>query len=94
MFVQAKGVLKKEFLTHVRSRRMMRRARCSSTAGQQRGQIKDAVSIRERPPEAEDRAVPGHWEGDLLLTGSRGTPTYSHPGRAQLAVRDAGAGEG
>ena len=72
LFVQAKGALKKELLTHLRSRRMMRRARCASTAGQQRGQIKDAVSIRERPPEAEDRAVPGHWEGDLL-TGSRNT---------------------
>ncbi len=72
LFVQAKGALKKELLTHLRSRRMMRRARCASTAGQQRGQIKDAVSIRERPPEAEERAVPGHWEGDLL-TGSRNT---------------------
>ncbi len=72
LFVQAKGALKKELLTHLRSRRMMRRARCASTAGQQRGQIKDAVSIRERPPEAEDRAVPGHWEGDLLA-GSRNT---------------------
>src|SRR5215203_4576791 len=72
LFVQAKGALKKELLTHLRSRRMMRRARCASTAGQQRGQIKDAVSIRERPPEAEDRAVPGHWEGDLIA-GSRNT---------------------
>ena len=72
LFVQARGALKKELLTHLRSRRMMRRARCASTAGQQRGQIKDAVSIRERPPEVEGRAVPGHWEGDLL-SGSRNT---------------------
>jgi transposase, IS30 family len=50
----------------------MRKSRRASTAGQQRGQIKDAVSIRERPPEAEDRALPGHWEGDLL-SGSRNT---------------------
>lgn len=64
--------MKKELLAHLRSRRMMRRARCASTAGQPRGQIKDAVSIRERPPEVQDRAVPGHWEGDLLA-GSRNT---------------------
>jgi len=64
--------LKKELLAHLRSGRMMRRSRRASTAGQQRGQIKDAVSIRERPPEAEDRAVPGHWEGDLLA-GARNT---------------------
>lgn len=66
LFVQAKGVLKKELLAHLRSGRTMRHSRRTSTAGQKRGQIKDAVSIRERPPEAEDRAVPGHWEGDLL----------------------------
>ena len=60
--------MKKELLAHLRSRQMMRRSRHdASTAGQRRGQIKDAVSIRElRPPEAEDRAVPGHWEGDLI----------------------------
>ena len=69
LFVQSRGALKRELLAHLRSRRMMRRARCASTTGQQRGQIKDAVSIRERPPEAEDRAVPGHWEGDLLAGG-------------------------
>jgi IS30 family transposase len=72
LFVQARGALKRELRAHLRSRRMMRRARCASAAGQPRGQIKEAVSIRERPPEAEDRAVPGHWEGDLLA-GSRNT---------------------
>lgn len=66
LFIQARGVLKKELLEHLRSRRLMRRARNATTAGQTRGQIIDAVSIRERPPEVEDRAVPGHWEGDLL----------------------------
>jgi len=72
LFVQARGALKRELLAHLRSRRMMRRSRSASTRGQPRGQIKEAVSIRERPPEAEDRAVPGHWEGDLLA-GSRNT---------------------
>ena len=72
LFVQARGALKRELLTHLRSRRMMRKGRHASTRGQPRGQIKEAVSIRERPPEAEDRAVPGHWEGDLLV-GSRNT---------------------
>jgi IS30 family transposase len=72
LFVQAKGTLKRELLAQLRSRRMMRKGRHASTRGQPRGQIKEAVSIRERPPEAEDRAVPGHWEGDLLA-GSRNT---------------------
>jgi IS30 family transposase len=66
LFIQARGVLKKELLKHLRSRRTMWRSKLATTAGQQRGQIKDAVSIRERPAEVEDRAVPGHWEGDLL----------------------------
>ena len=70
LFIQARGVLKRELLRHLRSRRVMRCARSSSTAGQQRGRIVDAVSIRERPAEVEDRAVPGHWEGDLL-SGSK-----------------------
>jgi IS30 family transposase len=72
LFVQTKGALKKELLAHLRSGRTMRKARCASTSGQQRGQIKDAVSIRKRPAGAEDRAVPGHWEGDLLA-GARNT---------------------
>ena len=73
LFVQARGALKRELLAHLRSRRLMRRSRRASTRGQPRGQIKEAVSIRERPSEAEDRAVPGHyWEGDLLA-GSRNT---------------------
>nr|WP_162050908.1 IS30 family transposase [Fluviibacter phosphoraccumulans] len=69
LFIQARGVLKKELVAHLRSRRMMRRSKLSTTKGQPRGQIIDAVSIRERPAEVADRAVPGHWEGDLL-TGS------------------------
>ena len=70
LFVQSRGVLKKALNAHLRRRRRMRRSKHASTAGQCRGQIIDAVSIRERPAEVADRAVPGHWEGDLL-TGAR-----------------------
>lgn len=70
LFIQARGVLKKELPAHLRSRRIMRRGRTATTAGQTRGQIIDAVSIRDRPQEVEDRAIPGHWEGDLL-SGAR-----------------------
>jgi IS30 family transposase len=66
LFIQARGVLKKELQSHLRTRRKFRRAKTASTKGQTRGQIIDAVSISERPPEVEDRAVPGHWEGDLI----------------------------
>lgn len=70
LFVQTRGALKKELIGHLRSRRMMRRARSASNKGQTRGQIVDAISIRDRPAEVEDRAVPGHWEGDLI-SGAR-----------------------
>jgi IS30 family transposase len=70
LFIQARGVLKKELISHLRSRRMMRRGKTASTAGQPRGQIIDAVSIRDRPASVEDRALPGHWEGDLI-SGSK-----------------------
>ncbi len=66
LFVQARGVLKKELLRHLRSKRTMRRSIHSTGKGDARGQIKDMISIRERPASVEDRAVPGHWEGDLL----------------------------
>lgn len=66
LFIQARGVLKKELQGHLRTRRKMRRAKNATTKGQTRGQIIDAVSISERPAEVEDRAVPGHWEGDLI----------------------------
>jgi len=69
LFIQARGVLKKELLDHLRSKRRMRRSRHASANGQSRGQIVDAISIRERSAEAEDRAIPGHWEGDLLSGG-------------------------
>jgi IS30 family transposase len=69
LFVQARGVLKKELVSHLRSRRRMRHGKASTS---RQGQIVDAISITERPAEAADRAVPGHWEGDLL-EGSRNT---------------------
>ena len=62
-------VLKKELLGYLRSRRTIRRSKQAGLNGDGRGQIKDLVSIRQRPAAVEDRAVPGHWEGDLL-TGS------------------------
>jgi IS30 family transposase len=65
LFVQTRGVLKKELMTHLRTRRQMRQAKGGVTMSGL-GHIVDTVSIRERPAEAEDRAVPGHWEGDLL----------------------------
>src|ERR1039458_816261 len=70
LFVQARGVLKKELLGHLRSKRTIRRSQRTDPNGDGRGQIKDIVSIRERPAAVEDRAVPGHWEGDLL-SGSK-----------------------
>src|SRR5271154_7062536 len=70
LFIQARGVLKQELMEHLRSERRMRRSLHATVSGQSRGQIVDAVSIRQRPAEAEDRAVPGHWEGDLLHVGN------------------------
>jgi IS30 family transposase len=69
LFIQARGVLKKELMAHLRTKRRMRRSQHSRIYKDSRGRIADAVSIRERPAEAEDRAVPGHWEGDLLSGG-------------------------
>jgi IS30 family transposase len=66
LFVQARGVLKKDLQAHLRSGRAIRRSRHASAKGDQRGRIVDAISISERPASVEDRAVPGHWEGDLL----------------------------
>jgi len=71
LFVQTRGVLKKELTAHLRTRRQMRLPK-NHNAKSGRGHILDMVSIRERPAEADDRAVPGHWEGDLL-TGANDT---------------------
>jgi len=66
LFIQARGVLKKELQQYLRSKRTIRRSRHASLKHDGLGQITDAISIRERPASAEDRAVPGHWEGDLI----------------------------
>ena len=73
LFVQSRGVLKRELLQHLRRHRQFRHARQATRIGRGRGQIVDAVSIRERPADVTDRAIPGHWEGDLL-TGAG--PSY------------------
>ena len=66
LFVQARGVLKKVLIEHLRTHRPIRRSRHATAKADRRGEIPDMVSIRERPASADDRAVPGHWEGDLL----------------------------
>jgi IS30 family transposase len=66
LFIQARGVLEKELVAHLRRVRTMRSSINASRTGQGRGGIIDAVSIRDRPAEVEDRAIPGHWEGDLV----------------------------
>lgn len=72
LFVQARGVLKQELTKHLRTRRPMRHSKHATTKGQPRGQIVDAVSIADRPASVDDRAIPGHWEGDLLA-GAKNT---------------------
>ncbi|WP_310569650.1 IS30 family transposase [Gemmatimonas sp.] len=66
LFMQARGALKQELTAHLRTRRPMRRSKKACKEGQLRGQIVDAVSIADRPASIEDRAIPGHWEGDLI----------------------------
>ena len=67
LFIQARGALKKELVEHLRRRRVMRRSRHHTQKTDDHGRITDTVSISERPANVEDRAVPGHWEGDLLF---------------------------
>jgi len=67
LYVQARGALKKELIKHLRTQRAMRRSRHGNKSGECQGQIKDMVRISERPASVEDRAVPGHWEGDLIV---------------------------
>ncbi len=72
LFIQARGVLKRELLQCLRSHRVMRRPKKATLKNTGRGKIPGAISISERPASVEDRAVPGHWEGDLI-EGSQGT---------------------
>ena len=67
LYIQARGALKKELLQHLRRTRVMRRSRHHTQKTPDHGQITEAVSISERPASVEDRAVPGHWEGDLIM---------------------------
>jgi IS30 family transposase len=72
LYVQARGVLKKELMAHLRSKRTSRRSQYSTMKKSGLGKINDGISISERPASVEDRAVPGHWEGDLI-EGSKNT---------------------
>ena len=67
LYVQARGALKKELIKHLRTRRSIRQSRHGNSSGEGQGQIKDMVRISERPAAVEDRALPGHWEGDLIV---------------------------
>jgi len=66
LFIQTRGVLKKELLAHLRATRSIRRSRHATLKRSGIGKFNDAISIRDRPADVEDRAVPGHWEGDLI----------------------------
>ena len=85
---RARGVLKKELIKHLRSNRVMRHSKVATTKGQPRGQIIDGVSIRERPASIEDRAIPGHWEGDLIAGSKK--HAYRNTRRTPLSIYDVG----
>ncbi len=96
LYIQARGVLKKELLQHLRRTRAMCRSRHHTQKSDDRRRIRDAVSISERPATAEDRAVPGHWEGDLLC-GNRSSQIATlverqtrYLMRVKVAGKDAG----
>jgi IS30 family transposase len=67
LYIQARGALKKELIQHLRRPRALRRSRHHTQKTPNHGRLLDTISISERPAEAKDRAVPGHWEGDLLF---------------------------
>ncbi len=82
LYVQARGELRRELTRHLRRGRSRRYARSQSSKRQGQGKLTDKVMISERPPEAADRAVPGHWEGDLLMGNRQSAGRDRHPGRA------------
>jgi IS30 family transposase len=89
LFIQARGALKQELTAHLRRRRSMRRSRGAAQRGATQGHLVDTISISERPPEVADRAVPGHWEGDLLVgrPGSQIATLVERHSRFVLLVR-------
>jgi IS30 family transposase len=89
LYVQARGALKQELTAHLRRRRRMRHRRRVTPRGHGPGQIPDTISISERPASAADRAVPGHWEGDLLAgtTSSHIATLVERQSRYVLLVR-------
>jgi IS30 family transposase len=80
LFIQARAMLKKELIGHLRTKQRIRRSRHSRVSGHHSGQIVDAISIRERPAEIEDRAIPGHGEGDLLGSTNNSHIAQRHGG--------------
>ena len=90
LFIQARGVLKKGLIQHLRFKRRIRRSRHARDSGHRSGQIVDAISIRERPAEIEDRAIPGHWEGDLI--GGTKNESHCNAGGTSFALYHAGQG--
>jgi IS30 family transposase len=92
LYIQARGALKKELLEHLRRSRAMRRSRHHTLKTDDHGRICDAVSISERPATVEDRAIPGHWEGDLLFgsTNSQIATLVERQNRYVMLVKIAG----
>ena len=88
LFFQAYGVLKKELFQHLRTQRVIPQSKHSSPKRDGRGQISNAGSIRQRPPLVEDRAVAGHWEGDLSKNSYMATLVEGHSRYVMLAKVD------
>ena len=89
IYVQGRGALRQELALALRTGRALRKPHGSGSRGGRT--IKDMVMISERPAEVEDRAVPGHWEGDLIIGSTASNSRDRHPGRTQQRVRDAAA---